>query len=163
MPNGNVKIQLEESTMELKEQLRKDMAAAMRAGVTERRDTLRMLLAAIKQVEIDEQTALDDNGVRQVIAKQAKQRRESIADYEVAGRPDMVASETTELKILEAYLPQMLSSKEVEALATAVITELGVTNMKGMGQVMGILMPQLKGKADGRVVNEVVRALLQQQ
>lgn len=147
--------------MSLKEQLRADMAAAMRDGENDKRNTLRMLLAAIKQTEVDDQVTLDDAGVQAVLTKQAKQRRESIADYEKAGRPEMVANEKMELDIIESYLPQMMGPEEVKALAAQVIADLGVSDIKGMGQVMGRLMPQLKGQADGRVVNEVVRELLQ--
>lgn len=149
--------------MSLKEQLRADMAAAMREGDTARRDALRLLLAAVKQAEVDEQATLDDAGVQAVLAKQAKQRRESIADYERAGRPELAAQEAAEVALIESYLPQMMSREEVEAVAAEVIAELGVTDVKGMGQVMGRLMPQLKGRAEGRLVNEVVRELLQRQ
>ena len=147
--------------MTTRERLTADVRAAMRAGDNEKRDTLRMLLAAIKQVEVDSRQELDETGVQSVLAKQAKQRRESITDYKKAGRAEMAAAENAELAIIEAYLPQMLSRSEVETAAAAVIAELGVTDIKGMGQVMGRLMPQLKGQADGRLVNEVVRALLQ--
>lgn len=146
--------------MALKEQLRTDMATAMKQGNTETRDVLRMLLAAIKQAEVDDQVVLDENGVVAVLTKQAKQRRESIADYEKAGRADLVAQEQAELAIIETYLPQLMSREKVQALAAQVIADLGVTDSKGMGQVMGKLMPQLKGQADGRMVNEVVRELL---
>ena len=149
--------------MSLKEQLRADMTAAIREGDTARRDTLRLVLAAIKQAEVDEQATLDDAGVQALLAKQAKQRRESIADYEKAGRPELAAQEAAEVALIESYLPQMMSRQEVEAVAAAVIAESGVTDVKGMGQVMGRLMPRLKGKADGRLVNEVVRDLLQRQ
>lgn len=147
--------------MSLKEQLRVDVAAAMRSGDAEKRDVLRMLMAAVKQTEIDDRVELDDKGVQAVLTKQAKQRRESIAEYEKAGRNDLASQEKTELTFIEAYLPQMMSRAEIEAIATAVIAELSVTNPKGMGQVMSKLMPQVKGKADGRLVNEVVRELLQ--
>lgn len=147
--------------MSLKERLQVDMAAAVRAGDKERRDVLRMLLAAIKQVEVDERAVLDDAGVEAVLTKQAKQRRESIADYERAGRDELVTGEKAELAIIETYLPQMMSREEVRAVAQATMTELRITDVKGMGQLMGRLMPQLKGKADGRLVNEVVRELLQ--
>lgn len=147
--------------MGLKEQIRSDMADAMRSGDTERRDTLRMLAAAIKQVEVDDQTTLDDAGVLAVLSKQAKQRRESIAEYEKAGRDDLVEAEQNELTIIESYLPQMMSREEIAALAAPIVAELGAAGPKDMGKVMGRLMPQLKGKADGRDVNEVVRALLQ--
>jgi uncharacterized protein YqeY len=147
--------------MTLKEQLTEELKIAMRSGNVERRDTIRLLQAAVKQEEIDHQTTLDDAGVLAVLQKQAKQRRESIADYEKANRPELAAEEQQQLTIIETFLPQMMSREEVEELAQQVISDLGVTDMKEMGQVMGKLMPQVKGKADGRLVNEVVRSLLQ--
>ena len=146
--------------MTLKEQLQSDTQTAMRSGDNQRRDVLRMLLAAIKQTEVDERTELDDAGVEDVLRRQAKLRRESIADFEKAGRSDAVAKEEAELDIIDSYLPQQMSRDEVTTLAAAVIAELGVTDVKGTGQVMSKLMPQLKGNADGRMVNEVVRELL---
>ncbi|MCA9935109.1 MAG: GatB/YqeY domain-containing protein [Ardenticatenaceae bacterium] len=147
--------------MTLKEQLTSDMGAAMRAGDNEKRDTLRMVLAAIKQVEVDDQVSLDNAGVTAVLTKQAKQRRESIADYEKANRTDLADVEKAELAIIESYLPQMMSRAEIKELAAGVIAQLNITGANGMGQIMGRLMPQVKGKADGRLVNEVVRELLQ--
>ena len=149
--------------MSIKETLQKNRIAAMREGDTAKRNAIGLLLAAIKQEEVDNQTTLDDKGVMDVLLRQAKQRRESIADYEKAGRPEMAANEEAELKIIESYLPQQMSSEEVEAVAAEIIADLGVTDAKGMGQVMGKLMPRLKGQADGRLVNEVVRELLQNQ
>ena len=149
--------------MSMKETLQKERIAAMRGGDTEKRNAIGLLLAAIKQEEIDTQTTLDDDGVTAVLMKQAKQRRESIADYEKAGRPEMVANEQAELAIIESYLPQQMGREEIKAIAAEVIAELGVSDAKGMGQVMGKLMPRLKGQADGRLVNEVVRELLQTQ
>lgn len=146
--------------MELKELLRDDMAKAMRAGETEKRNTLRMLLAAVKQVEVDEQRYLDEQSVLSLLMKQAKQRRESIADFEKAGRADLAEKERRELAYIESYLPIMMDRAEIEQLARQLIDELGVSDSKGMGQVMGRLMPAVKGKADGRLVNEVVRGLL---
>lgn len=146
--------------MSLKEQLKSDMVTAMKSGDKEKRDVLRMLMAAIKQTEIDDRVELDDQGVQKVLTKQAKQRRESIADYEKAGRDELAAEEKAELAYIEAYLPQMMSREDVEKIASAIVTELGVSGPKAMGQVMGKLMPQVKGKADGRLVNEVVRTLL---
>lgn len=146
--------------MELKELLRDDMATAMRAGETEKRNTLRMLLAAVKQVEVDEQRYLDEQSVLSLLMKQAKQRRESIADFEKAGRADLAEKERRELAYIESYLPIMMDRAEIEQLARQLIDELGVSDSKGMGQVMGRLMPAVKGKADGRLVNEVVRGLL---
>jgi len=146
--------------MTLKQRLKEDMAAAMRQGETERRNTLRLLLAAIQQVEVDERQELDDAATMAVLQKQAKQRRESVADAQKAGRPDLAHQEEKELAILANYLPQMASRDEIQRLAAAIISELGVADVKGMGQVMSRLMPQLKDRADGRVVNEVVRELL---
>ncbi|MBX3057258.1 MAG: GatB/YqeY domain-containing protein [Anaerolineae bacterium] len=146
--------------MTLKEQLTNELKIAMRAGNVERRDTIRLLQAAIKQEEIDRQVTLDDAGVQAVLQKQAKQRRESIADYEKAGRPELAAEEQQQLTIIESFLPQMMSRDEVEHLARQVIADLGVSDVKEMGLVMGKLMPQVKGKADGRLVNEVVRSLI---
>lgn len=147
--------------MTLKQRLTDDVKAAMREGDADKRNTLRMLLAAIKQTEVDDQTTLDDAGVVAVLTKQAKQRRESIADFEKAGRADMAAEEAAELAVIEAYLPRMLPREAVEAEARRVIAELGVTDAKGMGQVMGQLMLRLQGQADGRLVSSVVRELLQ--
>ena len=146
--------------MELKGQLRADLTAAMRGNDTQRRDVLRMVLAAIKQVEIDSRVALDEAGVQDILRKQIKQRQESIADFTRAGRADDVARETAEAALIASYLPQMMTREEIEQLARAAIAETGVTDAKGMGQVMSRLMPQVKGRADGRLVNDVVRDLL---
>ena len=146
--------------MELKEQLRADMTAAMRSNDTQRRDVLRMVLAAIKQTEIDGRVMLDDAGVQDVLRKQVKLRQESIADFDRAGRAADVARETAEAALIESYLPQMMTRDAIEQLARAAIAETGVTDAKGIGQVMSQLMPEVKGRADGRLVNEVVRSLL---
>jgi uncharacterized protein len=146
--------------MALKEKLRADMAEAMKQSDNETRDVLRMLLAAIKQTEVDQRVTLDDEGVTAVLTRQAKQRRESIADYEKAGRTALAAQEQAELLIIERYLPQLMGREEIEALVSQIIADLGVTDSKGIGQVMGKLMPEVKGRADGRLVNEVVRQLL---
>jgi uncharacterized protein YqeY len=147
--------------MNLKETLQADVRNAMREGDTVKRDTLRMMLAAIKQVEIDEQTVLDDEGCLKVLTKQAKQRHESIADAERAGRDDLVQQEQAELAIIETYLPQMMSRAEIEAAAAEVIQEQGASGMRDMGRVMGELMPRLQGRADGKLTSQVVRELLQ--
>ena len=147
--------------MSLKEQLRVDTADAMRSGDKEKRDTLRLLLAAIKQVEIDEQKELTDDEVLAVLNKQAKQRRESIADYEAAGREDLVYEEKAQLSLILTYLPVQMSREEIAEAAAGVIADVGAEGPQDTGKVMGRLMPQLKGKADGRLVNEVVRELLQ--
>lgn len=146
--------------MSLKEKLQNDMKSAMREGQTERRDVLRLLLAAIKQAEVDSGKTLDDKGVEDLLMKQMKQRRESINDYEKAGRPEQAAQEKAELVVIEAYLPKMMPREEIEALVAAAISQLNITSAKEMGRLMGHLMPQVKGKADGRLVNEVVKELM---
>lgn len=146
--------------MALKKQLEKDLKESMRAGDTQRRDVLRLLLAAVKQEEVDSQRTLNDEGVQNVLAKQAKQRRETIADAERAGRPQMAEAERAELAVINDYLPEQLSREDIRALAREVIDEVGADDMQAMGQVMGRLMPQVKGRADGRVVSSVVRELL---
>jgi uncharacterized protein YqeY len=147
--------------MNLKETLQNDVKTAMREGDTQKRDTLRLMLAAIKQEEVDRQIELDDAQCLQVVAKQAKQRKESIADAERAGRADIVAEEQAELTIIEEYLPQMMDRSEIEAIATQVIQEQEASGMKDMGRVMGQLMPRLQGRADGKMASQVVRELLQ--
>ncbi len=146
--------------MNLKEQLMADLKVAMRAKDIETRNALRMLQAAIKQVEIDGGSALDEAGAMAVVTKQAKQRRESIKEYEAAGRDDLAAPEKVELAIFERYLPTLMSREEVEQIASKVIADVGATGPRDTGKVMGRLMGQLKGKADGGLVNQVVSALL---
>jgi uncharacterized protein YqeY len=130
--------------MTLKQQLRNDLVNAMKSGDTARRDALRLLSAAIKQVEVDTQADLSEEEVLSVITKQVKQRRESISDYEAAGRDDLVAQEQVELAIFEAYLPQQLTREEIRAAAEKIIAETGVTEMAGMGQVMLIVIASFR-------------------
>jgi uncharacterized protein YqeY len=146
----------------LRGRLQEELKIAMRGGDHQRRDALRMLLAAIKQVEVDERRELDDAGVTQVLQRQAKQHRESIADAERAGRADLAAQATYELRVVESYLPQQLTADDIRALALPIIEELGVRDAKGAGMVLGRLMPAVRGKADGRLVSDVVRELLQE-
>lgn len=143
-----------------KEQLQNDLAEAMRAGEQRRRDVLRLLLAAIKQEEVDGGHPLSEEEVQRVMAKQAKQRRETIADAERAGRQEMAAREQDELEIIEGYLPEMMDRDDIRAAATQVIDDMEVAGIQDMGRVMGRLMPQLQGKAEGHVVSDVVRQLL---
>jgi len=145
----------------LKDRLREDLAAAMRDGDAKRRDVLRMMLAAIKQEEVDQQIELNDDGVQAILTKQAKQRRESIADAEKANRPDLVAQEEAELLIIGEYLPKQLTEDEIRTAAVDVIEQTGASGMQDMGRVMGQLMPTFQGQADGGLVSRVVRELLQ--
>jgi len=146
--------------MTLLDQLNADVKSAMKSGDKFRTETLRNLKSAIKYAEIEAGGSLSDGDVQAVVAKQAKQRRDSIAEFEKAGRTDLVEKEAAELALLQTYLPEQLSEEAITEKAKAVIAELGVTNMKGMGQVMKQLMPQLQGQADGKVVSNVVRQLL---
>ncbi len=146
--------------MSLKEQLNDDLKEAMKSRDKARTQTLRLLKSAIKYAEIEAGTELDDQGLLAVIAQQAKQRRDSISEFKKGGRSDLVEKETAELIILDNYLPAQMPAEAIKEKAEAVITELGVTNMKGMGQVMNRLMADLKGQADGKLVNQIVRQLL---
>lgn len=146
--------------MSIRDQLTVDMKAAMKEKDKAKLETIRNLRSAIKYVEIEGGSELDDDGIQAVIAKQAKQRRDSIDEFSKAGRTDLVDKEQAELAILEAYLPAQLSEADITAKAQAVIDELGVSDAKGMGQVMQRLMVELKGQADGKRVNQVVRNLL---
>ncbi len=146
--------------MSLKDQFNHDLKEAMKNKDKVRTDTLRGLKSAIKYAEIEAGEEFDDAGVLGVIAKQAKQRRDSIAEFDKARRVDLVAQESAELAILEGYLPAQLSEADIRAKAQAVIIELGVTDVKGLGQVMKRLTTELKGQADGKVINQIVRDLL---
>ena len=146
--------------MSLRVQLQEDMAAAMKSGDTVKRDAIRSLLSAIKYKEKDDQIELDDQGIVQVIQKLVKQRQETIEDAQQAGRPKMVESEKADLAVLETYLPEMMSEEEIVIVAQDAIDEIGAEGPQDMGKVMGRLMPQLTGKADGRLVSSVVRNLL---
>ena len=142
--------------MKLKAQFQTDLAAAMKSGDTVKRDAIRSLLAAIKQVEKDDQVELDDAGVEAVLQKQVKQRQETIDDAVRAGRPELEASEKADMAILQSYLPEMMSENEIRAVAMNIIEELGASGRQDMGRVMGKMMPELKGRADGRLVSSVV-------
>lgn len=146
--------------MSLKDQLNDDLKEAMRSGDKTRTQTLRSLKSAIRYAEIEAGNELDDQGVLGVIAKESKQRRDSIAEFKKGARDDLVEAESAELTILESYLPEQMSEEQIRAKAATVIAEQGVTDMKGMGQVMKQLMAELKGQADGKVVNQIVRELL---
>lgn len=146
--------------MTLKERLTEDLKSAMRSGDRVRRDTLRMVLAAIKQVEVDTQTVLDDQEVQTVLQKEAKKRREAIEDYTRAGMPDSAAVEQAELAIIEDYLPKHVSEEEIEARAREIIEEKNLSGPRDIGQVMSPLMAEFRDRADGRVVNQIVRRLL---
>jgi uncharacterized protein YqeY len=171
--------------MTLLEQLNVDLKTALKAGDEVRKGVLRQVLAGVKQAVLDkrtaqalaahkaqpgelteaqladlEKTAVEDSDVVAVLQKEAKSRRESMAEAEKANRPDLVSANEAELKVLEHYLPQLLTRAALVDLAQAAIAESGVTDAKGLGAVMKLLAPRTKGRADGKLVNEVVRELL---
>ena len=148
--------------MGIREDMTADMKQAMRDKDNTTRDTLRLLLAAVKQVEVDSANALDGAAVEAIVAQQAKQRRESIRAYEGAGRTDLSEPEKLELAIIEKYLPKMMGRDEIETLALEVIEDNGADSPKMMGAVMSKLLPKIKAiaPADGKLVSQIVRELL---
>ena len=144
----------------LKDKLVSDMKSTMKSGDKSRLAVIRLILSAIKQVEVDERIELDDARVTAVIDKMSKQRRESIAQFEKAKRDDLVAIEQAELEILQDYLPEALSDAEVADLIEQAIASTGATEMKQMGQVMGMLKPQLQGRADMGKVSQLIKSRL---
>ena len=148
--------------MTLKDRITEDMKSAMRAGDKERLGTIRLALAAIKQREVDERIALDDSQVLAVLEKMIKQRKEAIAQFEAGGRADLVAKETAEVIVLQAYLPAQLSEAEIDALVAEAVAQTGATSVKDMGKVMAAVKSQAQGRADMGVVSARVRARLGQ-
>ena len=146
--------------MTLQERLADDLKKALKAGEKSRVSVLRMIKAAIKNAEIDKRSPLDESGVIDVLSREAKQRRESIAEFTKAHRQDMVDREEADLSVILEYLPQQMSRDEVFDLARQVIEDTEAQGPRDKGKVMSILMPQLKGKVEGNVVSEVVGELL---
>ncbi|HYL03086.1 MAG TPA: GatB/YqeY domain-containing protein [Steroidobacteraceae bacterium] len=146
--------------MALKERITEDMKSAMRAADKERLGTIRLALAAIKQREVDERITLDDAQVLAVLEKMIKQRREAIAQFHSGGRADLVAKETAEIGVLQAYLPAQLSEAELEALISQSIAAAGATSIKDMGKVMALVKPQAAGRADLGAVSARIKQKL---
>ncbi len=146
--------------MSLKARINEDMKAAMKARETARLGAIRLLLAAIKQREIDDRVELDDAGVLGVIDKMLKQRRDSISQYEAAGRQDLADAEKFEVAVLSGYMPQALSSDEIQAAVAGAVAASGATGMQDMGKVMAVLKPKLAGRADMSQVSSLVKAAL---
>ncbi len=146
--------------MHPKEKLQADIKEAMKAGQTERKDSLRFVLAAIKQVEIDTRKELTEDETYALLMNEAKKRRDSIDEATKAGRNDLAEKDQRELALIQTYLPQQLTREELEVEARKAIEESGAKSAKEMGNVMKVLMPRVKGRADGKLVNEVVKSLL---
>jgi uncharacterized protein YqeY len=146
--------------MSLKDRITEDMKAAMRAKESERLGTIRMLTAAIKQREVDERIQLDDVQVLSVIEKMIKMRKESIEQFKSGGRDDLVARESKEIELLQAYLPAQLSEAEVDALIGEAIAESGATSIKEMGKAMALLKQKAQGRADMAAASAKLKAKL---
>jgi uncharacterized protein YqeY len=146
--------------MVLKDRITEDMKAAMRSGEKDRLSTVRLILAAIKQREVDERITLTDPQVLAVLEKMIKQRRESIVQFQSGGRDDLVAKESAELALLQSYLPAQLTDAEVEALIREAISSTGATSIKDMGKVMGIVRAQAQGRTDMGALSERIKQAL---
>ena len=144
----------------LKEKLLADLKNCMKDKNVVRKNVIQMVRAAILQVEKDKQIELDDNKIIEVIAKEAKKRKDSLADYEKAGREDLISQIKEEISILEEYLPKQLSAEELEVKVKEIIEEVGATSMKDMGNVMKAAKEKIGAAADGRAINEMVKKLL---
>lgn len=146
--------------MALKDHITEDMKAAMRAKDSDRLSAIRMLLAAIKQREVDERVTLDDTAVVGVVDKLIKQRKDSVAAYQSAGRDDLAAKEAAEITVLQAYLPARLSAEDIASAVAAIVAELGASGPGDMGKVMGAAKAKLAGQADMGQVSAAVKAAL---
>jgi uncharacterized protein YqeY len=142
----------------LKDRITAEMKAAMKGGDKARLGVIRLILAAIKQIEVDERVELDDDRVILVLDKMLKQRRESIRQYSDAGRQDLADAEESEIVVIQDFLPQPLSEAEIDAMVAKAIAEVGATSVKDMGGVMAILKPQMQGRADMAVVSARIKA-----
>lgn len=142
----------------LKDRITAEMKAAMKGGDKARLGVIRLILAAIKQIEVDERVELDDDRVILVLDKMLKQRRESIRQYSDAGRQDLADAEESEIVVIQDFLPQPLSEAEIDTMVAKAIAEVGATSVKDMGGVMAILKPQMQGRADMAVVSARIKA-----
>ena len=146
--------------MTLKERLADDLKSAMKEKNVIRKNVVQMVRAAVLQFEKDNKVTLEDDGVLEVIAKQLKQRKDSLPDYEKSGRDDLIADLKAEMDVLMDYLPKQLTRDELEVIVKEVIEEVGATTIKDMGKVMAEAKAKTVGRADGRMINEVAKALL---
>ncbi len=148
--------------MSLRQRLDSDLKDAMRKKDAIRRTVLRTILSEIRNAEIASRNELDDLGIQSVITKQAQQRRDSIEAYAAAGRDDLAQQESVELSIISGYLPEQLTEDEVNVVISEVLDQVNAQGLSDMGKVMGILMPKIRGRADGRLVNSIVSARLKE-
>jgi len=148
--------------MSLKEQINQDVKEAMKTKDTKRRDALRLLTSAIKQIEVDERKELNDADIIAIIQKQIKQRKDSITQYQEAGREELAQKEQEEIDIYQTYLPKQLDDNELETKVKEIIAKVGASSMKDMGKVMGVASKELAGVAEGKRISATVKQLLQQ-
>lgn len=146
--------------MALKDQLQADLKTAMKEKDKVKKSTVTMIRAAILQVEKDQKVELEDDQILEIIAKQLKQRRDGLAEFEKAQRDDLIQQAREEIEIIEGYLPTQLTIDEIKVIVTETIQETGAVDAKDMGKIMSALMPKVKGRADGKLVNQVVRESL---
>lgn len=146
--------------MNLKDRLAQDLKTAMKDKDTVRKNVVQMIRAGVLQIEKDKLITLDDDGVLEVIAKQLKQRKDSLPDYEKSGRSDLIAELKAEIGFLMEYLPEQLSDEELAVIVKDAVAEVGAVSVRDMGKVMAAVMPKTKGRADGRRINEMAKALL---
>lgn len=146
--------------MSIKDRLMADMKTAMKARQTDRLTVIRSMRSAVRQAEIDGKTDLDDDGVISIISKELKMRQESLTEFKKGGRDDLVAKTEEEIAVIMPYLPKQLSEDEICALVKDAVEKTGASTARDIGKVMKMIMPEVKGKADGRLVNNVVREML---
>ena len=146
--------------MSLKETLMQDMKTAMKEKDQLKKNVVTMIRAAVLQTEKDTKTELDDDGVLDIIAKQLKQRRDALSDFERGGRQDLVDLTNSEIEMILTYMPQQLTTEELTKMIKDSVERLGITQPKEMGRLMSDLMPQVKGRADGKTINAIARELL---
>jgi len=147
--------------MELKERLSKELGQSMKAGEKIKVSTIRMILSEIKNAEIAKRGELDDDELLSVLSREAKKRKEAIEEFKKGNRQDLVDRETEELRIIQDYLPEQLSEDELRGIISETIDEVGASSTGDLGKVMGRVMPKLKGRADGKLVNKIVRETLE--
>lgn len=145
--------------MSLKEKLMEDLKTSMKNKETLRKNTITMVRAAIKQIEVDQRKDVQDEEILEIISKQAKERRLAIEDFKRGSREDLVSQTEAEIEILLQYLPQQLTEDEVEQIVVETIKEINATSMKDIGLIMKAVMPKVKGKTDGNIVNKVVKKI----
>ena len=144
----------------LRETLDSDLKEAMRNKEALKRTVLRTMLSEIRNAEINSQTTLDDEGIISVLTKQVQQRKDSVEAYEAANRQDLVAKESEEINIISVYLPEQLPQEEIEQIIDSAISQSGAASLDDMGKIMGLVMPQVRGRADGKIVNTIVTSKL---